>query len=452
MDWDGKRVLVTGIARSGIAAARLLVKRGAIVSICDRKSEEQLAEQLPELNGLGVKIYTGSYPRVSRESFDILVASPGIPIDIAPYMQAREAGIPVIGELELAYAVKSPGVEILAVTGTNGKTTTVSLLHAIMSEAGRNSAVGGNIGVPLSLVVDEMNEGVIAVEVSSFQMETIRDFRPHICGILNITPDHLDRHKNLENYTEVKSRIFKNQQAEDFAVLNFEDQTIREFSSACLAAVIFFSTERVLEPGISVHDGVICAADPGGIREICPVSDLLLRGKHNLENALCAIGMALAAGVEPAAIARTLRTFAGVRHRMEEAGTRNGVLYVNDSKATNPDSAIKALQSFTHGLLLIAGGRNKGSDFSVLAGHIRENVKTLVLLGEAKNEINQAVIQAGFSGPIMIVDDLREAVRVAATVALPGDVVLLSPACASWDQFDNYEQRGDLFCELVRQL
>jgi len=452
MNLTGKRVLVTGIARSGIAAARVLVKRGAIVSICDRKNDEQLSEQLAELDGLGVKVYAGSYPPVIRDDYDLVIASPGIPGDITPYVQARESGIPIIGELELAYAIKSDQVEILAVTGTNGKTTTVSLLHAIMAEAGRNSAVGGNIGVPLSMVVDEMAEGVIAVEVSSFQLETIKDFRPHICGLLNITPDHLDRHKNLELYAEVKSRIFSNQTQDDFAILNLEDQAIREFRAVCPARVVFFSTERVLEQGISVHNGVICAATESGLQEICPVSDLLLRGKHNLENILCAVGMALAAGAEPSTIARTLRTFAGVRHRMEEAGTKNGVLYVNDSKATNPDSAIKALQSFDQGLVLIAGGRNKGSNFSILARHIKENVKTLVLLGEAKDEINEAVEQVGFSGTVVIVKNLAEAVKAAASSAVPGDVVLLSPACASWDQFDNYEQRGDLFCELVKKL
>lgn len=452
MKLDGKRVLVVGIARSGIAAARVLKKHGAIVSICDRKSAEQLAAQLDELNEWGIKVLAGSYPRVSIEGFDLVIASPGIPTDIAPFAEARAAGIPIIGELELAYAVKSDGVEILAVTGTNGKTTTVSLLHAIMSEDGRNSAVGGNIGVPLSAVVDEMSEGVIAVEVSSFQLETIRDFRPHICGMLNITPDHLDRHKNLSLYTEVKSRIFCNQHRDDFAIFNYEDPAIRQFGALCPSKVVFFSTEQALDRGISVHNGIISAADASGLQEICPVSNLLLRGKHNLENVLCAVGMAISAGVQPGVIARALATFSGVRHRMEESGTINGVLYINDSKATNPDSTIKALQSFDQGLILIAGGRNKGSSFIVLAEHIKEKVKTLVLLGEAREEINEAVKQVGFPGRIIIVKDLEEAVQTASQSANPGEVVLLSPACASWDQFDNYEQRGDLFCDLVKQL
>lgn len=453
MSFEGKKVLVTGMARSGIAAARVLLKRGALVTICDRKSPEQLGDQLiKELNGLGIKVYAGAYPNVARQDFDLVIASPGIPADIEPFAQARASGVPVIGELELAYALKSADVEIMAVTGTNGKTTTVSLLHSIMEADKRNSSVGGNIGVPLSTVVDQMSTGVIVVEVSSFQLESIRDFRPHICGILNITPDHLDRHKSLEIYTEVKSRIFTNQQADDFAVLNYEDPLIRGFAENCLAKVVFFSVDQPLGRGVSVHDGMICVSGPAAMQEICPVSSLVLRGKHNLENVLCAVGMAWSAGVASSVIAGVLESFSGVRHRMEEAGVKDGVLYINDSKATNPDSAIKALQSFDQGLILIAGGRNKGSSFLILAEYIKENAKSVVLLGEAKEEIYQALIEVGFSGNIIVVNDLAEAVREASGLAAPGDVVLLSPACASWDQFESYEHRGDLFCELVKGL
>ncbi|NLW91580.1 MAG: UDP-N-acetylmuramoyl-L-alanine--D-glutamate ligase [Syntrophomonadaceae bacterium] len=453
MMFEGKKVLVTGIARSGLAAARVLVKRGAKVTICDRKNMEQLAEELlNDLNNLGIEIYAGEYPAVSKQKFDLVIASPGIPADVEPFVQARVAGTPVIGELELAYAIKGPEVEIIAVTGTNGKTTTVSLLHCIMEAAGINSSVGGNIGVPLSAVVDQMNAGVIAVEVSSFQLESIRDFRPHICGILNITPDHLDRHKTLESYQEVKGRIFANQQADDFAILNFEDPLVRGFAEYCPAQVVFFSVEQPLEQGISVYQGMICASGPAGIQEICPVSSLQLRGKHNLENVLCAVGMAWSAGIHSTVIASALASFSGVRHRMEEAGVKNGIMFVNDSKATNPDSAIKALQSFEQDLILIAGGRNKGSNFLVLANYVKEYAKAVVLLGEARDEINQALKEVGFSGPVLVVNDLGEAVKEAAQIAKNGDVVLLSPACASWDQFDNYEQRGDLFCELVKSL
>lgn len=452
MDFDAKRVLIVGIARSGIAAARVLNKRGAIVSICDRKPEDQLGQQLNELHAMKIKIFAGTYPQVNPESYDLVVASPGVPQDISPFRQARETGVPVIGELELAYAIKPEGVDLYAVTGTNGKTTTVSLLQTIMAVAGRNSRVAGNIGIPLSAVVDEMEEGVISVEVSSFQLETVRDFRPHICGLLNITPDHLDRHKNMELYTRTKSRIFSNQNQDDFAVLNYEDPAIRELSAICPAKVVFFSTEQILQPGISVRDGVISVADESGIRPICPLDRLQLRGKHNLENILCAVGMAAVAGVQPEIIAGALSSFQGVRHRMEEVATKNGVMYVNDSKATNPDSAIKALQSFDDGLILIAGGRNKGSSFAVLAKHIKDRVKALILLGEAREELKEAVEKAGFSQPITIVNDLNEAVQAASKAAAAGDVVLLSPACASWDMFDNYEQRGDLFCELVKQL
>ncbi len=451
MDFKDKRVLVVGMARSGMAAAKALHQRGAMVTVCDRKGTEELKAAVHELQAGGIEVCTGYYPQVNPALFDLVVASPGIPLDIAPFAQAHATDVPVIGELELAYLIKPEPVEMYAVTGTNGKTTTVSLLQTIMAADGRNSIAAGNIGLPLTSVVDSMEEGVITVEVSSFQLQTIEGFRPRICSLLNITPDHLDRHKSMEAYTQTKASIFSRQLPDDYAVLNYEDPAIRELARNCPSQVIFFSVERVLSQGVSIRDNTITVADGHDIQAICPVGEVLLRGKHNLENILAAVGVAMAAGVRPEIIAGELRTFPGVRHRMEPVMVKKGVQYINDSKATNPDSAIKALQSFDEGLVLIAGGRNKGSSFKVLAELIREKVKTLVLLGEAREQLQQAVIEAGFKN-IYVARDLEEAVRTASMAAVPGDVVLLSPACASWDMFDNYEQRGDLFCELVNQL
>ncbi len=451
MKFKNKKVLVVGMARSGIAAAGALHKRGARVTICDKKKADELETAIDELKTLDIKICTGCYPAITKDSFDLLVTSPGIPLDIEPFIQAGEQGIPIIGELELAYVVKSDSVDIYAITGTNGKTTTVSLLKDILLAAGKNVQAAGNIGVPLSLVTDSMDEGIVVTEVSSFQLETIRSFRPHISGILNITPDHLDRHHNMEAYIKSKSRIMQYQNEKDYAILNYEDPIIRGFKDQCPAEVIYYSADRILNEGIFIEDNFIKVALSQGSWQICSLKELSLRGKHNLENILCAVAMATAAGADPEAIAHTLRTFPGVRHRMEEVAVKNGVMYINDSKATNPDSAIKALESFNEPLVLIAGGRNKGSSFAVLASLIRKKVKALVLLGEAREQLRQAVMETGFQN-IYEAGDLTEAVEQARQLATIGDVVLLSPACASWDMFDNYEQRGDLFCKLVNEI
>ena len=451
MEFQGKRVLGVGIARSGIAAARVLVEKGAVLVACDCKSSSELGNSLQELEQLGIKIYTGSYPQVNRDRFDLLIASPGVPLDIEPLVQARTNGIPVISELELAYLIKSDRVELYAISGTNGKTTTVSLLQAILATGGRNAMAGGNIGVPLCTLLDHMSTGVIVVEASSFQLETTSQFRPHISALLNITPDHIDRHKSMEGYIQAKSKIFARQTRDDYAVLNYEDQHIRKLAHDCPSRVVYFSTERILKEGAFVKDGWICFTLDGEEKPICQLSEVSLRGKHNLENILCAVAVAVIAGTKTEAIAETLKVFAGVRHRIEEVAVVNEVLYVNDSKATNPESAIKALESFNEPIILIAGGRSKGSSFSEFAYYIREKVKDLVLLGEARVEIKKAVMDAGFKN-IHEVDDFTTAVEKARQLATSGDVVLLSPACASWDMFKSYEQRGDLFCELVRGM
>lgn len=442
------RILVVGMARSGAAAVRVLSGTGAKLSICDRKTVEELGPLVDEMQKLGAVVYAGAYPSVTPQNYDLLIASPGISLEIPPFQQAYAEGVPVIGEIELACLLKPPHLEISAVTGTNGKTTTTALLEHILAAAGRQTAAAGNIGVPLTSLIEHMDGGIIALEMSSFQLETIREFHPHICGILNITPDHLDRHKSMDGYIKAKARIFLNQNPEDFCVLNREDLLVKDLAGACPARVVFFSNQQILEEGAYLDQDSIRLAWQGQIHRVADLKDIKLRGRHNQENLLCASMMAFLAGVQTDVIGQALSTFQGVRHRMEEVASIGGVLYINDSKATNPDSAMKALQSFDQDIILIAGGRNKGSQFDELAQVIKEHVKALILLGEAHEQIRSAVIKTGFTN-IHEVKDFDQAVHLAASLANPGEVVLLSPACASWDMFDNYEQRGDLFCELV---
>lgn len=450
MKFNGKKVLIIGMARSGRAAARILVKRGAIVTIADRKGRNELSE-LDKLEENNITIFAGAYPPVARGSYDLIIVSPGVPLDIEPVETARKSAIPVIGELELAYLIAPDNVEMYAITGTNGKTTTTALLQDILVREGREAVAGGNIGNPLTAVVDNMQAGVISVEVSSFQLETIIHFKPHISCILNITPDHLDRHKTMDAYINAKAKIFANQNKNDYAILNYEDVSIRNLAEKCPASIIFFSTDRYLEQGISIKNGNIHISWKNEQIEICGVEEAKLRGKHNLENMLCASGMAWAAGVRPQVIKESLQNFPGVRHRMEEVGIYDDVMYINDSKATNPDSAIKALDSFEQPIVLIAGGRNKGSDFADLANVIKSKVRELILVGEASDEIKRAVMDVGFKN-IHEVKGFSKAVCAAREMAQPGEVVLLSPACASWDMFDSYEQRGDLFCQIVHSF
>lgn len=451
MNFKDKKVLVIGMARSGIAAAQVLAKRGAWVTACDIKTPDMIQDTIDQLMGSKIQIWAGSYPEVKKENYDMVLVSPGVPLDIEPVQEARNLNLPVIGEVELAYLLKSPKLQMYGITGTNGKTTTTALLQAILDKNGQKSAAGGNIGIPLTILVDSMDEGIITVEVSSFQLETINVFKPHLCGILNITPDHLDRHKTMEAYIKAKANIFANQNADDFTILNYEDEILRDFSLHTRAKVIYFSTDRVLDEGVFVKEGLITGKFNNKVIDICKVNEVTLKGKHNLENILCATAMALAANVKPENIASVLKSFKGVRHRMEEVLTHNGVTYINDSKATNPESAIKALESFNQPIILIAGGRNKGSKFDKFAKVVIKNTQALILLGEAKEEIKSAVMAENYTN-IYEVDNINEAVKLASEMAGPGNIVLLSPACASWDMFESYEQRGDIFCELVHLI
>jgi len=447
MKLKGKKVLVVGAGKSGLAVSRFLVKKGASVVLTDAGNPVIPEGELDKLAAEGVKLSLGGYPEVEWGGFDLVVMSPGVPLTVEPARSALRAGIPVTGELELAYCfTRAP---IVAITGTNGKTTTTTLLGAIFKNAGKNTMVGGNIGRPLIEEVDQYGPGdVIVAEVSSFQLETTGIFKPKVGIILNITPDHLDRHGNMENYVAAKARIFAKQGPDDFTVLNYDDPLTAALQGKSRGQIIFFSRHKELENGVYVHEGKILTKLNGSLEIICETGEIKIPGAHNLENALAAVAAAKAMGLENNVITSTLREFGGVSHRLEFVAEINGVQYINDSKGTNPDASIKALEAYDKPIVLIAGGKNKGSDFREFAEKVKERVRVLIVLGQSAGMIADAARAAGFWN-ILYAGDFKEAVCLARQAARPGEIVLLSPACASWDMFRSYEERGDLFKEIV---
>lgn len=450
MDVKGKKILVVGAGKSGISVARFLMQKEAIVTLTDNRDRDKFNGELDDLLASGVRAELGSYPEVAPGVFDLVVVSPGVPPTVAPVVSARERGVPVTGELELAWRfARTP---FIAITGTNGKTTTTALVGEIFRAAGYKALVGGNIGVPLVDVVEDYGPGdIIVAEVSSFQLETVEFFRPRVALITNITPDHLDRHGTMEAYTEAKAKIFTRQGDGDYTVLNYDDPKTRALAGITPGKVIFFSRRHILEEGVFVHKGNMLLRLGGSATEIMPIKDIAIPGGHNLENALAAAAAAAVLGVSPALLEQTLRTFPGVAHRLETVAEINGVKYVNDSKGTNPEASIKALEAFDRPIVLLAGGRNKGSDFTEFARLARQKTRVMVILGECAAEIEQAARQAGVTN-ILKAASFNEAVLMAHGAAKSGDVVLLSPACASWDMFKNYEERGELFRQIVYDL
>jgi UDP-N-acetylmuramoylalanine--D-glutamate ligase len=448
MELNGKRVLVVGLGRSGVASALFLQSRGAMVTVSDAKSQDQLREQIPALLDTGIAVETGAHGERTFRNQDLIVVSPGVPVDAAPLVQARALGQPVIGEIELASRFfHGP---IVAITGSNGKTTTTTLVGEIISASGFKTLVGGNIGTPAITFADRATpETVIVLEISSFQLETITSFRPHVAVVLNVTPDHLDRHRTFAAYVDAKARIFENQGAEDFAVLNADDPTCVELATRVRAQVFWFSREREVESGAFVRDGQVVFRRNGSVQTILPVSEIPLKGFHNLENVLAAACAGALMGCAPEMIRSAIINFKAVEHRLEYVATIGGVEYYNDSKATNVDAAMKALQSFPANVHLILGGKDKGSDYTLLNNLLRERVKSVYTIGAAAEKI-----QSHIKGTTQIVSSgtLEAAVEQAASASQPGDVVLLAPACASFDQFQNYEHRGRMFKEIVRQL
>ena len=451
MEWQDKRVLVFGTGVSGIGAAELLEKVQAQPVLYDGNlnlTEEAVRKKLPE--GSRARIVIGAMNDQVLEGIDLAVLSPGVPTDLPEVNRIREAGIPIWGEIELAYQ-NSKG-DVLAITGTNGKTTTTTLVGEIMKHHQKNVFVVGNIGTPYTDAALQTTEDSVAVaEISSFQLETIDRFHPKVSAITNITPDHLNRHHTMEEYIRVKESITKNQTPEDTCVLNYEDVVLRRVGENTVPKVIFFSSRRKLEKGLYLNGNVIEYNDGSTVREICSVKELKLPGLHNYENVMTAVGMTLAYGVPLEEIQEVLRRFTAVEHRIEYVAEKNGVVYYNDSKGTNPDAAIKGLQAMDRPTLLIGGGYDKDSSYEEWIRSFDGKVKYLVLVGQTKEKIAAAARNCGFQN-ILMAETFQEAFDLCVKHARPGDAVLLSPACASWGMFPNYEVRGKVFKDLVYQL
>ena len=445
-----KRILVVGFGKSGAAVLKVAVDHGAKVHIQDSKSREEIDPDIMEmLVQSGIRTFFGCTPEDMGE-YDLVVLSPGVPTDLPFINDARACGVEVIGELELAYRMGSG--KFVGITGTNGKTTTTTLVGEIFKRAGRKTSVVGNIGIPvMSTALDAGDDSWLVTEVSSFQLETIEEFRPEVSAILNLTPDHLDRHKTFENYGRAKARISMRQSSDQYCVINYDDRETRALAKDCPARVVPFSRQEVLGFGAFVEDGVIVIRDDEKKTYICDVSVLKIPGSHNLENALAASAIAYFAGVDPDDITETLKVFAGVEHRIEPCGEINGVRFFNDSKGTNPDAAIKAIEALRENIILIAGGYDKKADFNKFVERFDGKVKEAVLLGETAEKIRTTAEEHGF-GNTHICANMAECVDKAWQLAQPGDVILLSPACASWDMYRSFEQRGEDFKGCVQRL
>lgn len=455
MELTGKKVLVFGAGISGIGAAQLLLRAGADVVLYDGNTEiekETLYQKIGVTNEqqAHLAVVLGELSQECAQQLDLVVLSPGVPTDLPQVQMLREAGLGLWGEVELAW-VCGKG-DVLAITGTNGKTTTTSLLGAILAAWKDETYVVGNIGTPYTQAAPQMTEQAVTIaEISSFQLETTHTFAPKVSAILNITPDHLNRHHTMEEYIRVKERITANQSPEDTCVLNYEDEILREFGASLHTKVLYFSSLRKLEQGIYLNGEKICCSDGNGERVICSVKELNLPGRHNHENVMAAAGMALAYGVPMEVIRKVVCSFKAVEHRIEYVTEKHGVVYYNDSKGTNPDAAIKGIQAMDRPTLLIGGGYDKDSSYEEWIRAFDGKVKYLVLIGQTREKIAAAAKACGFES-VVLKDSLEEAVQFCAAHAQSGDAVLLSPACASWGMFPNYEVRGRRFKELVNEL
>lgn len=446
----GDAILIIGAARSGVASAEYLLSIGKQIVISDMNTK--LAEDVEtQLGHASVSYVWGKQPDVAALQPELIVMSPGVPLSIPPVVKARELGIPVISEPELAFRYSD--VPFVAITGTNGKTTTTTLTAFLLEKEGRKVVAGGNIGLPLISQCPKMSANdIVVAEMSSFQLESVDSFCPKVAVVMNLTPDHLDRHKTMEAYAAAKANIFKNQGPEEYLLLNKDDAIVAAMAAGAKSHVYYFSQQEILDEGIWLEDGnLVYRLDKNGAPQVLiPVAEIGIVGSHNWQNAMAASLAALLMGQQPEIIAERLRAFKGVAHRMEPVATIDGVLYVNDSKGTNPDSTEKALGSYgKRPIVLIAGGRNKGSDMAVLVPLMRAHCRGVVLVGEATGDFIDAFARTGYTDYVCA-DSFEDAVAKAREMAQSGDVVLLSPACASWDMFDNFEQRGDLFKELVK--
>ena len=434
MNLKNKKVLLVGLAKTGVSTIKHLNRLGAKVVVNDIKDKDKLKDILDELSDLNnVEYILGHHPE-NIDDIDMTVVSPGVPLDLPFILKIKSKNIEIIGEVELAYRLSKNPI-FIGITGTNGKTTTTSLVGEIFKKANRDTYIVGNIGNPVIDTVGVANENsVLVTELSSFQLESIATFKPHVSAILNFTEDHLNRHHTMEAYMEAKARIFENQDSKDFCVLNYDDEDVRSLSDNVKAKKIFFSRKKSLECGIYLNK-----------------DELSLPGDHNLENCMAAAAIAYVSNIDIDTIREVLKTFAGVEHRQEFVRNLNGVMFVNDSKATNPDSSIKAVQSYNRPIVLIAGGMDKQSSFDEFLDAAKENVYALVLLGETAQKIKECAQNKGFDN-ITVVKDMKEAVNASYQIAKDGDVVLLSPACASWDMYKSFEVRGIDFKDNVNNL
>ena len=451
MNLKNKNVLLVGLAKTGVSTIKLLDKLGANIIVNDIKDEERLKDILSDLKDIKNAEYILGYHPENVDHIDLAVVSPGVPLDLPFILKLKEEKIEIIGEVELAYRLSKNPI-FIGITGTNGKTTTTSLVGEIFKADKRDTFIVGNIGNPVIETVEETDENSILVtELSSFQLESIVDFKPHVASILNLSPDHLNRHHTMENYISAKANILKNQDKSDFSILNYDDEQVRSLQSKCNGQVIFFSRKEKLDKGVYLDEDDNIVIDIDGKITLLNKKELSLPGPHNLENCMAAIAMSYVCNVDIETLRHVLKTFKAVEHRLEYVKTLNDVIFVNDSKGTNPDSTIKAVQSYDSPIILIAGGYNKDSDFNELLDIAKQNVKALVLMGETASIIEECAKEKGYK-TILRVNNMKEAVEVSYDIATKGDVVLLSPACASWDMYKSFEVRGMDFKDNVNNL
>jgi len=448
---SGKNILVVGLGKSGIAAVQAMLKLGANVSVQDAKAVDKIdAQFISFLEGKNVELYLDCIPE-DMGKFDMMILSPGVSPELPFVCDARDKGVEIVGELEIAYRIGKGNY--VSITGTNGKTTTTTLVGEIFKAAKKKTYVVGNIGVAvISVAMSTDEDSWLVTETSSFQLETTKNFTPEVSAILNLTPDHLNRHHTMENYGAAKAKSFENQNEDQYLVINYDDKTCYALADTCKAKVVPFSRLEELAFGAFVKDGeMVIRNEEGELVHLCKTSELQIPGAHNVENALAAAAISYFAGIEPECITAVLKAFLGVEHRLEFVEEKDGVKYINDSKGTNPDSSIKAVEAIEDNIILIAGGYDKGSDYEELIKAFNGKVKYMMLLGKTAPKIKETAEKLGFTNNIMC-KDMEECVREAAKVAVKGDTVLLSPACASWDMYTCFEQRGEHFKECVYRL
>jgi UDP-N-acetylmuramoylalanine--D-glutamate ligase len=452
MDLKNKNVLLVGLAKTGVSTIKKLDSLGANIIVNDIKSKDKLEDIIREIDKLERVEYILEHHPEDISNIDLTIVSPGVPLDLPFIEKLKDSNIKIIGEVELAYKL-SKNPTFVGITGTNGKTTTTSLVGEIFKKANKDTYVVGNIGNPVIDTVDFTDENsYLITELSSFQLESIEDFKPKVSTIINITEDHLNRHHTMENYINAKARILKNQDENDFCILNYDDSIVRQLGENSNAKVLFFSRKEKIKQGVYLDEenNIIIEIDGEKII-LLNKNELSLPGNHNLENAMAAILMSYVLNIDTDVIKDTLMTFKGVEHRLEFVTNKDGIMFVNDSKGTNPDSTIKAITSYERPIILIAGGMDKQSDFNEMIKYATKNVKALVLLGETADKIKLSAENQGITN-IVKVNDMKEAVRKAYALAESGDVVLLSPACASWDMYPNFEARGLDFKENIYKL